>query len=90
MPTMLQTLIATAIQWVLGLLGSALVTRGVWTEDQLAQVAGAVIALVPLIWSVVQKKNATQIQKVALALPARSTEADLAKAVRALKSKPDA
>ena len=94
MPPFVYTLLGSFFRWLFGLLGGYLVTRGIWTEAQAAEVVGSlVLALVPLAWSVWQKISAkaeTTLQvETAIQMPRKSTVADVEAAVTALKASGD-
>lgn len=63
------------LRWLLGLAGGWLLAQGWLTSDQVTEVVtAAVAALLPIIWSLLQKYRQQQLVKVALSLPAGATQ----------------
>lgn len=56
------------IRWLLAVIGPILVTRGTMTDEVWQQVVGIIIALAPLIWSMITKTR-SGIIATAAALP---------------------
>lgn len=68
------TSIAAFVRWALGLVAGWLIANGWLTSEQIPEVmAAAVTALVPIIWSLIQKTRQKQLVEAALSLPAGAT-----------------
>lgn len=72
-PSAVPSYVAALARWLITLAGAALVAHGVLTGAQAAQMAGPLLAVAPLVWSMIQKRGANKALRVAIAAPAVTT-----------------
>jgi hypothetical protein len=69
------TTLAAVLRWVLSMVAGWLIAQGWLNSDQVGEVVAAgVTALVPILWSLIQKYRQAQLVKAALSLPAGATQ----------------
>lgn len=64
-----QDVVLAIVRHLLTLGGGLLISKGIITATQEETIIGGLVALVGVIWSLVQKKNANAKLKAALAAP---------------------
>ena len=60
-----QEQVMSAIRWILTTIGPILIGHGYTSDSTLTAIGGAVLSLVPLIWSMIDKTQTSLISKVA-------------------------
>lgn len=86
---MYRQILATIIRWLLALVAGWLVSKGIFTQDQVDNwmpelVTGIVLALIPLLWSLWRGISHRVGFLVALDLPSGSTPSDVKEATASL------
>lgn len=96
MQTIEREILGAVVRWLLTITGAALVAHNVITADQAARfadgfapkLAGAVLVLAPLVWSLAHKWYARLTLKAARELPAGAPDDALRDRVRDLMLRP--
>lgn len=68
--TLIVPMITAAIRWALTIAGARLGMAGLSSDSNVTMFAGAVLAVLPLVWSLYQKQVARQRVLIAAAAPA--------------------
>lgn len=70
-PDLLPAIAASVVRFALSTVGGGLVTKGLITGSQEADIIGALLALLGVGWSMYQKYSAHKALKAAIAAPAK-------------------
>lgn len=73
-PGAVPTYLASIARWAIATGAGFLIGKGYVTAEQAATVSAAALALLPLAWSLIQKRNAGKALKDAIAAPAGLTK----------------